>query len=404
MQNKTAIIIGGGAAGFFCAINAARNFPGYKLIILEKSNKFLSKVKISGGGRCNVTHSTFDNRELVKNYPRGEKTLHQVFAQFSVEDTIQWFESRGVQLKTETDGRIFPVSDESQTIINLFLNAVDQCKIEARLNEKVLSINRNAEHGITVQTQNNQFYADAVVCSVGGFRNIKDYDFIKQCGHTITEIAPSLFTLNIESDRITELSGISVKNIRINFSGSKFEESGDILITHWGFSGPAVLRLSAFAAFEFLKQNYTGTITINWAGKSNEETVINNLMAEQSNKIKVTNMKMYTIPRRLWEYLLLKGHIDVQKYAYELSKKEIHRLAKIITSDTYQINGKTTFKEEFVTAGGVNEKEINYKTMESKIFPKLFFCGEVLNVDAVTGGYNFQSAWSTAWIAAKNLF
>ncbi len=400
-SNKTIIVIGGGAAGFFTAINSAINFPDANIFILEKSNKLLTKVKISGGGRCNVANSTFENNELVKNYPRGEKELRQVFSQFSVTDTINWFEQRGVKLNTEVDGRIFPVSNSSETIINLFLSEAKKYKIKIKLNEEVVSLEKSKNNLIIVTTKINKFTADKVICCIGGFNQQRNYQFLKLCGHTVDELVPSLFTLNLTKSGITKLMGLSVKNGIIKIVGTNFEEVGAILITHWGFSGPAVLKLSAFAAYEFFKSNYNLLIAINWIGNLNQEQTIKELNLNLVEKSLIVNSPKFQIPKRLWEYLLNKSEINLNKTWNELSKKEINNFAVTLTYDIYKILGKTTFKEEFVTAGGVNLKEINFKTMESKIFPNLFFCGEVINVDGVTGGFNFQNAWSTAWIAAK---
>ena len=400
--NKQIVIIGGGAAGFFAAINTAINLPDAKIIILEKTNNFLSKVKISGGGRCNVTHHQFETNELVKNYPRGEKELRQAFSQFSVTDTIDWFWQRGIKLKTENDGRMFPESDSSETIINCFLSEIKKYNIELKLGEEVLSIKKREDDKLLVLTSKNRVIADSVICSIGGNSNLKNYEFLKQCGHTIDELVPSLFTLNIPQSNIVKLMGLSVKNGTIKIIGTKHESTGAILITHWGLSGPAVLKLSAFAAYDFFRANYNSFISLNWTGSLNTEETIKKLNLNLVTKSLIVNKPLFEIPKRLWEYLLTKCEINLNKSWNEISKKEIHKFAEILLNDIYKVKGKTNFKEEFVTAGGVNLKEINFKTMESKTFPKLFFCGEVINVDGVTGGFNFQNAWSTAWIAAKN--
>ena len=400
-KQKKIYIIGGGASGFFAAINSAINFPDYSVVILEKTNNLLSKVKISGGGRCNVTNNTFENSELIKNYPRGSKELRQVFSEFSVADTIKWFGDRGVKLKTEPDGRIFPESNLSETITDLFLWEAKKRNIEIKLNEEVLSIKKSEK--IILTTNKNKFTADKVICSVGGFHQPRNYEFLKILGHTITEIVPSLFTLNIKKDNIINLMGLSVKNAKIKIANTKFETEGAILITHWGFSGPAVLKLSAFAAYEFAKSKYNLKISIGWVNDLNMEEIAQQLKSFASEKLLIANSPKFEIPKRLWEYLLVKSGINLNKRWGEASKKEINNLAKNLSDDVYTVLGKTTFKEEFVTAGGVSLKEINFKTMESKIFPGLYFCGEVLNIDGITGGFNFQNAWSTAWVAAKNV-
>ncbi len=402
MKNrKHILVIGGGAAGFFSAINAAINFPEAKIIILEKSNKILSKVRVSGGGRCNVTHHCFDNSELIKNYPRGEKELRQVFSQFSVIDTIDWFAKRGVKLKVESDGRMFPESNSSETIINCFLSEAKRLDIDINLNEEVISIQKKDDSYLEVKTTKQVYNVDAVICSIGGHHQQKNYEFIKQCGHTIDELIPSLFTLNLPQSNIKELMGLSVKQGTVKVNGTKHQYTGPVLITHWGLSGPAVLKLSAFAAQEFFKLNYHAGIAVNWTGTLKEEEVKDLIHVNLSSRALILNSPMFEIPKRLWEYLLIKSEINLSKPWIELGKKQLNKLAQVLTNDVYTMQGKTTFKEEFVTAGGVNLKEINFKTMESKIVPHLFFCGEVLNIDGITGGFNFQNAWSTAWIASK---
>jgi predicted Rossmann fold flavoprotein len=418
---KLILIIGGGASGFFAAINAAANFPAAKIIILEKSNKLLSKVRISGGGRCNVTHHCFENNELVKNYPRGEKELKQVFSQFSVQDTIDWFAKRGVKLKAEPDERMFPDSNSSETIINCFLSEAQKYNIDINLNEEVLELSpmqtshaelNSASHGalgqvpgdmkLNVKTTRQTYTADAVICSIGGHHQEKNYAFLKQCGHSIDELIPSLFTLNLPQSNIKALMGLSVKSGTIKVKGTKHHYTGPVLITHWGLSGPAVLKLSAFAAQDFFKLNYQAGILVNWTGTYNEEEVKEELGLQLHSKALMVNTPLYEIPKRLWEYLLGRAEIGSSKPWTELGKKQLNKLAQVLSNDEYAMQGKTTFKEEFVTAGGINLKEVNFKTMESKLVPRLFFCGEVLNIDGITGGFNFQNAWSTGWIAAKH--
>ncbi len=424
-SQKLILVIGGGASGFFAAINAAANFPEAKVIILEKSGKLLSKVRISGGGRCNVTHHCFENNELVKNYPRGEKELKQVFSQFSVQDTIDWFGKRGVKLKTEQDGRMFPESNSSETIINCFLTEAQKHGIDINLNEEVLEIsNRHPkldsgfhemlnhpdsyrdqhddQNGIKVKTTKQTYMAHALICSIGGHHQEKNYAFLKQAGHKIDELIPSLFTLNLPQSNIKELMGLSVKTGTIKVTGTKHQYTGPVLITHWGLSGPAVLKLSAFAAQDFFKLNYHAGISVNWTGLYNEEEIKEELSLQLQSKALIVNTPLYEVPKRLWEYLVTRAGINISKPWTELGKKQLNKLAQVLSNDVYAMQGKTTFKEEFVTAGGINLKEVNFKTMESKLVPRLFFCGEVLNIDGITGGFNFQNAWSTAWIAGKN--
>ena len=400
-NSKHILIIGGGASGFFAAINSAINFPEAKITILEKSTKLLSKVKVSGGGRCNVTHACFENQELIKNYPRGQKELQQVFSQFTTSDAVTWFAQRGIKLKTEPDGRMFPESNSSESIINCFLEEAKKLNIHIHLSEEVIEL-KSIDNKISVTTTKNTFIADAVICGIGGHHQLNNYAFLKKIGHTIDELIPSLFTLNLPQSNIKELMGLSVKNGTVKVNGTKHQYTGPVLITHWGLSGPAVLKLSAFAAQEFFKLNYHAGISVNWTNNLNEEYIKEILSVNINSKVLVVNSSMFDIPKRLWEFLVLKSDIQPSKSWNELSKKQINKLAQTLSNDSYNMQGKTTFKEEFVTSGGINLKEINFKTMESKLIPHLFICGEVLNIDGITGGFNFQNAWSTAWIAAKN--
>jgi len=371
-------------------------------------------VRVSGGGRCNVTNHCFDNQELIQNYPRGSKELRQVFSQFAVQDTMDWFAKRGVKLKTEPDGRMFPESNSSESIINCFLSEAQKLDIAIHLNEEVLEINPvNASEdkhfstslevtNLKVRTTRQTYFANAVICSIGGHHQEKNYAFLKQCGHTIDALIPSLFTLNLPQSNIKELMGLSVKQGTVKVLGTKHQYTGPVLITHWGLSGPAVLKLSAFAAQDFHQLNYEAGISVNWTGSLNEDEVKEIIQQNLSSKALVLNSPMFDIPKRLWEYLIMKSDITTNKPWIELNKKQLNKLAQTLTNDVYAMKGKTTFKEEFVTAGGINLKQVNFKTMESKILPHLFFCGEVLNIDGITGGFNFQNAWSTAWIAARN--
>jgi predicted Rossmann fold flavoprotein len=374
---------------------------------------------VSGGGRCNVTHHCFENGELIKNYPRGEKELRQVFSQFSVQDTIDWFLKRGVKLKVEQDGRMFPESNTSETIINCFINEAQKYNIAINLNEEVLEVTPEnvtlsgveapsnvldcaRTDNVIVKTSKQTYTADAVICGIGGHNQEKNYAFLKQCGHTIDELIPSLFTLNLPQSHIKELMGLSVKNGTVKVIGTKHQYTGPVLITHWGLSGPAVLKLSAFAAYDFFKLNYQAGISVNWTGTLNEEALKEELSLQLGSKALIVNTPLFEIPKRLWEYLVLRSEIPLSKPWIELGKKQLNKFAQVLCNDVYDMHGKTTFKEEFVTSGGINLKEVNFKTMESKKVPHLFFCGEVLNIDGITGGFNFQNAWSTAWIAAKN--
>lgn len=402
---KTVVVIGGGAAGFFAAINLAIRKPNYQILLLEKTNKLLSKVKISGGGRCNVTHACFDNAELVKNYPRGSKELMQVFSRFSVKDTIEWFEKQGVKLKTEADGRMFPQSDSSQTIIDCFLNLAHHLNITIRSSEEVFSI-KQEQNRFTLKTNQGVLSADAVIVALGGHPKSGAYDLLKNLGHQIDQPIPSLFTLNLPGDNLkTELQGVAVKQAQVKIADSKLNYSGPVLVTHWGLSGPAVLKLSAFAAQDFFQKNYQANIVVNWVYPLKQQEVVDELKHLQKEKHKALpqNLPLFELPRRLWEYLCDKAGFAGNRPWAEISNKHIQQLAEVLTQSGYRMEGKTTFKEEFVTCGGINLKEVNFKTMESKRVPSLYFCGEVLNIDGITGGFNFQSAWSTAWICAQSI-
>ena len=405
MATKNIIIIGGGAAGFFAAINTAMIHPDYKITILEKTNKLLSKVKVSGGGRCNVTHHCFDNKELVKNYPRGNKELQQVFSQFNPENTIEWFANQGIKLKREDDGRMFPETDSSQTIIDCFMNLAKQHKIEIVTQCEVFAIKKEGGY-FKIKTSKEDLKSDVVICSSGGFNKSEAYSFIKNIGHKIIEPIPSLFTINLPDDNIKkELQGVSVSNTQVKIKGSKLNYSGPLLITHWGLSGPAVLKLSAFAAHEFYNTDYNANILVNWVFplKVNEAEEQIKTILKENHKSFPHSSAHFNLPKRLWEFICLKSEIDQTKPWAEITKKQINKLGENLVNCEFKMQGKTTFKEEFVSCGGVDLIEVDFKTMQSKIEPGLFFCGEVLNIDGITGGFNFQNAWSTAWICANSV-
>lgn len=415
MKTKRVIVIGGGAAGFFAAINCKLLNPSFDVKILEKTTKLLSKVLVSGGGRCNVTHHCFDNKQLVKNYPRGEKELLQVFSRFSVEDTIQWFKERGIALNTEADGRMFPASNKSETIANCFLDlteelnipVITQCEVEHI--EHVFDVagqNVPSNQHFELRTSKGNFEADAVICSMGGHNKPEAYKILKDLGHNIISPIPSLFTINLPGEKIkTELQGVAVKQATVSIERTKFNYTGPVLVTHWGLSGPAVLKLSAFAAPHFFETDYKNTILINWTGnlKINEVTNILNQMKIDSSKALVMNTPLFELPRRLWEFLSKKAGISSEINWANISKQQVNKLSELLYRDGHKMEGKTTFKEEFVTAGGVDLKEVDFKTMESKLIKGLYFCGEVLNIDGITGGFNFQSAWGTAYVSATSI-
>lgn len=399
------IIVGGGAAGFFAAINLAMLNSSVKILLLEKSNKLLSKVKISGGGRCNITHHCFENAELIKNYPRGGKELQQVFSRFSVRETIDWFEKQGISLKTEEDGRMFPVSDDSQTIIDCFLRLTQKLGIKILINCEVFSIQKK-ENAFHLKTNKQNFEADAVICALGGHHKTGAYDLIKNLGHNIDAPIPSLFTLNLPAESIKkELQGVAVKRAQVTIENSKRSYSGPLLITHWGLSGPAVLKLSAFAAKDFFDMNYVAGIQVNWVYPLKVPEVYSQLKQLQKERHKAfpKNHSAFDLPKRLWEFLCDASGLPPERSWAEVGAKHLNSLAEHLCNSHFKMEGKTTFKEEFVTCGGVNLKEIDFRTMQSKLVPGLFFCGEVLNIDGITGGFNFQSAWSTAWICASSV-
>jgi predicted Rossmann fold flavoprotein len=403
MTNKKAdvAVIGGGAAGFFAAIHAAND--GQKVIILEKTNKLLSKVKVSGGGRCNVTHDCAYPNQLVKFYPRGEKTLKKSFSKFDVNDTRSWFEERGVKLKTEADGRIFPISDSSQTIIDCLMKEVEAKGVEIRMKAEVSEL-KPLENGFKLELRNGEtLKADKVIVTVGGYPKSESYQWLRQLGLKIVEPVPSLFTFNVPDSDMKDLQGLSVEHGIVSVPGSKWKDDGPILITHWGFSAPAVIKLSAWAAIDLHSRTYRFPIQINWTGQSEDmvRTTLQEMRKNHPTK-QLTSNPLFDIPKRLWERLCQKAEIsETLRYA-DFPAKTMNRFIEILVRCPYQVDGKTTFKEEFVTAGGVDLSEVDLSTFESKKHPGLFFAGEVLNADGVTGGYNFQHAWTSGYLAGRS--
>jgi predicted Rossmann fold flavoprotein len=393
------IIVGGGAAGFFTAINIVEKNTKLKVAVLERGKTVLEKVRISGGGRCNVTHACFVPNELVQFYPRGEKELRGPFHQFCSGDTIEWFSKHGVELKIEDDGRMFPTSDSSQTIIDCFLSATQKLKIDVLTSQSVQSIFKGADYW-KVETNHQTFSCQKLVMTTGS--NPKMWDVLAAIGHTIIPPVPSLFTFNIKDHRIKDLMGISAfANVKVK--NSKLSASGPLLITHWGMSGPGILRLSAWGAIELFKKNYQFTIEVNWLNDVTFEEAEEQLKAlklEHSKKV-VSKKSPFEFPNRLWESLVLAAEISEETKWADLTKKQLINLANQLTNAEFQVNGKSTFKEEFVTAGGIDLKEINFKTMESKLHPNLYFAGEIVNIDAITGGFNFQNAWTGGFIVAE---
>ncbi len=399
---KKAIIIGGGAAGFFTAINAKEQNPDLDITVLEKGKEVLQKVKISGGGRCNVTHACFDPKELSYFYPRGEKELLGPFHTFMTGDTFEWFENRGVPLKIESDNRAFPEANTSQAIIDCFQNAVDKLGIKVLKNHGVTNIKKENEQWI-VDTKNQQFKADYLVIAAGSSKKI--WEMTSDLGHNIIPTVPSLFTFNIKDPRLTDLLGLSVPNARVQLVGSHLENTGPLLITHWGLSGPAILKLSAYGARILASKNYQYNIRVNWLNEETEIILENlqDLKKQQPKKQVVLKSPFADIPRRLWERFVEAASIKKNQNWADLSNMQLTNLANELTKGLFNANGRTTFKDEFVTAGGVDLKEINFKKFESKLHENLFFVGEILNIDAVTGGFNFQNAWTGGYICAKSI-
>ena len=403
MNKKKLVVIGGGAAGFFCAVNAARMNTSLEVIIIEKSSKLLSKVKVSGGGRCNVTHSCFSMADMIKKYPRGNSFLKKAFYHFFTTDTIKWFEERGVELKTEADGRMFPVSNSSHTIIDCLMKEANKYGVEILMNREVGQLRVDNGKWVVSFKNDSSINADYICIASGGYPKAIQFDWLKKLGHTIEEPVPSLFTFNMPGNTITELMGVVADNATVKINGTKLSSHGPLLITHWGMSGPAVLKLSAFAARELATAKWHFAISVNWISDYNENSAREKLQTirfETAAK-KIINTNPFNLPQRLWQYLLKQSDINEDIRWADLPAKEQNKLIKNLCTQEFAVKGKTTFKEEFVTAGGINLNEIDYNTMQSKIAPGLFFAGEVINVDGVTGGFNFQNAWTTGWIAAK---
>lgn len=412
-MQKHLVVIGGGAAGFFCAINAARMNPELKVMILEKSSKLLAKVKVSGGGRCNTTHACFEIPELTKKYPRGQNFIKKAFHWFNTNDTIAWFAERGVQLKTEADGRMFHVTDDSQTIINCLLKEADKYKIEIIMQCEVKSLVPSTRDGVrslgdrdafTLHTSDSRLLTPDFICiACGGFPKSTMFDWLLQTGHTIESPVPSLFTFNMPGNDITTLMGVSVENAIVKVSGTKLAEEGPLLITHWGMSGPAILRLSAWGARQLADMNYHFSILVNWLPEYREQDLRSDWQSFRDEYAgqKTGNKNPFGLPNRLWIHLLACSGIHADIRWAEMPSKEQNKLIKNLTAQEFVVKGKTTFKEEFVTCGGIKLNEIDPNTMQSKIRPGIFFAGEVMDIDGITGGFNFQHAWTSGWIAAK---
>jgi predicted Rossmann fold flavoprotein len=399
------IIIGGGASGFFSAIKIAESNPTLSVLILEKTGNVLSKVKISGGGRCNVTHQPLPHKSFAKNYPRGEREIKHLFDQFSAQDTINWFKNKGVTLKTESDGRIFPATDSSQTIIDCFLEQTRKLSIKIKTNCAVIDVKKNNAL-FTVQTSSDEILqAKYLIVCTGAKPNSSHYEWMHTIQEKITPLHPSLFTFNAKEHVLKNLSGVTVPNARVRIRGCKLEEQGPVLITHWGLSGPCILRLSAWGAIELANKEYNFDALIAWDASYTEAILKEKfrVLMKDHHKKKIVNTPIEPLSKRLWEMLITTADISEELTWNDISNKKANKLIEQLISFPFEVKGKTTFKEEFVVAGGVSLNDVNLGTMESKSIAGLYFAGEVLNIDGITGGFNFQAAWTTAFIAAKHI-
>ena len=404
-MHEKLVVIGGGAAGFFCAVNAARLHPGLQVVLLEKSNKLLAKVKISGGGRCNTTHACFELPELVQKYPRGQNFLKKTFHWFNTQNTIEWFTERGVNLHTEADGRMFPTTNDAQTIIDCLLKEADKYKVQVETQTSVEKITVNDAGVFLLQTASKIIEANFVCVAAGGFPKAHQFDFITSLGHTIEAPVPSLFTFNMPGNPIKELMGVSVPEAQVKIAGTKIMATGPLLITHWGMSGPAILKCSAWGARELANLGYAFTIRVNWIPTYAEQdlrTAWPLVRSEQGNS-KLGGRNPFDLPGRLWLHLLGVCGIDAGITWATLTAAAQNKLITALTAFECKVSGKTTFKDEFVTCGGIKLSEIDANTMQSKLHKGLYFAGEIMDIDGITGGFNFQNAWTSGWIAAKSI-
>ncbi len=423
MNPRRIVIVGGGAAGFFAAITCAEAAPGAEVIVLERGTQFLAKVKISGGGRCNVTHACFNEREFAARFPRGERELIAPFKQFQASDTVAWFAARGVTLKTESDGRMFPTTDSSQTILDCLLNAARQAGVKLIANCGVERIARNTGGGFEVSvspanphpgplpfrkgkgelSSEAPIVCDQVLLATGGCRTPALGQLAVSLGHTLEAPVPSLFTFQIETPWLRQLAGVSLEAVEASVNGGKLRECDALLVTHWGLSGPVILRLSAWGARELHDQAYRFALQVNWLPDWNEDKLAKAFRScRQSQPAKwIVNSPLASLPARLWEQLVLAAGVTRGTRWSGLARSAQHRLVQQLRRTEFQVTGKSLNKDEFVTCGGVRLSEVNFKTMESRICPGLFFAGEVLDIDGITGGFNFQAAWTTGWIAGR---
>lgn len=404
MSSKRIVIAGGGAAGFFAALTCAEMSGDAEILILEKSSHFLSKVKISGGGRCNVTHADFDPREFSKRYPRGERALISAFGKFQARDTVAWFENRGVKLKIENDGRMFPTTDSSQTIIDCLLNSARRAGIKMKTDCAVETVSRRQGGGFQITLSDGENLAcDKLLLATGGCRTPALGQLAVSLGHQLEPPVPSLFTFHVATPWLRTLAGVSVERVEAFVAGTKLRETGALLVTHWGLSGPVILRLSAWGARDLHALDYSFPLRINWLPGLDAERIAAEFQSRQKSQPAklIVNSPMAPLPARLWEQLVLAADIAGDVRWSGFSRSAQHQLIQQLLRSEFPVTGKSLNKDEFVTCGGVKLSEVNFKTMESTLCPGLFFAGEVLDIDGITGGFNFQSAWTTGWLAGK---
>jgi predicted Rossmann fold flavoprotein len=404
MNSRRIVIAGGGAAGFFAALACAEDDSGAEIVVLEKSSQFLHKVKISGGGRCNVTHALFNEREFAACYPRGKRALIAPFQQFQASDTVDWFAERGVKLKTESDGRMFPVTNSSQTIVDCLLNAARRAGVKLRTNCGVERVAKNSDGKFELTLAGGETLScDKLLLATGGCRTAALGQLAVSLGHTLEPPVPSLFTFHVETPWLQALAGIAVEDVEASVAECKLRERGALLMTHWGLSGPAILRLSAWGARELHETNYQFTLGVNWLPQLREEEIAREFQARRNSQGArlVINSPIAPLPARLWEQLVLAAGVPRDARWSALARPAQHKLIRQLLWTEFAVTGKSLNKDEFVTCGGVKLGEVNFKTMESRICPGLFFAGELLNIDGITGGFNFQAAWTTGWIAGR---
>ena len=398
-------IIGGGAAGFFSALSVKQHHPEYEVTIFEKSAKTLAKVKISGGGRCNVTNATFENKELAKFYPRGGSHLRKAFEQFNAKSTMDWFAERNVPLEILSDNCVFPKSNESQSIIDCFLKESKVKDVNIKIQTGINQIEILGDGTFLLKSIDEVFTVDKVIVTTGGHPKRVNLEWLERLGHSIIDPLPSLFTFNMPKNPVCEFMGNVVEETTVKIEGTKLTAKGPLLVTHWGMSGPAILKLSAWGARILADKNYQFSILVNWLDERKEDDLrseMNKIIEQHGGKM-IGNLNPFPMTSRLWNFLLTKTEISAERRWNEVGKKGINKLINTLLNDRYEVSGKTTFKEEFVTAGGISLDDVDFSTMQSKVVPGIYFAGEVLDIDGVTGGFSFQAAWTTGWIAGKNV-